>query len=59
MYAIVGAILINAACVLMASGHDSFDIYVGQRILMMVGTAMVAADLVTRARNAIRQAKAP
>ena len=41
MYAVAGAILINAACVLMASGHDSFDIYVGQRVLMMVGAAMV------------------
>lgn len=57
MLAIAGAVLINAACVFMASGKDTFDIYAGQRILMMVGAGLVAADLTIRLRDLIRKAK--
>jgi hypothetical protein len=58
MLAITGAILINAACILAASTKDSVDIYLGQRLLAMLGTALIAVDLYSRLVGHIRQTKA-
>src|SRR5947209_11857358 len=58
MLAITGAILINAACILAASTKDSADIYLGQRLLAMLGAALIAVDLYSRLAGHIRRAKA-
>ena len=58
MLAITGAILINAACILAASTKDSADIYLGQRLLAMLGAALIAVDLYSRLVGHIRRAKA-
>ena len=58
MLAIAGAILINAACVLMASSKDTFDIYALQRIFVMVGVGLVVGDLANRVRESFKKAKA-
>ena len=58
MLAITGAILINAACILAASTKDSADIYLGQRLLAMLGAALLAADLYPRFVGYIRRVKA-
>jgi hypothetical protein len=58
MLAITGAILINAACILAASTKDSIDIYLGQRLLAMLGAALIAVDLYSRSAGHIRRAKA-
>lgn len=57
MLAIAGAVLINAACVLMASQNDTFDIYAGQRILMLVGVSLLSIDLTNRWRDWFKKAK--
>ena len=57
MYAIAGAILINAACILMATERDTFDIYACQRLFMMIGSALLVSDIYLRARAAIKSAK--
>jgi hypothetical protein len=51
MYSIVGAILIHAACLLMATEKDTFDVYAGQRLLAMVGAAFIGGDLAHAWRN--------
>jgi hypothetical protein len=56
MFAIAGAILIHAACVLMASGKDTFDIYGLQRILVMVGFLLVVSEATIRVREFFRKA---
>lgn len=58
MLAIAGAILINAACVLAATTKDTADIYLGQRLLTMFGTGLIAADLYPRFMDYIRRSKA-
>jgi hypothetical protein len=42
----------------MASGKDTADVYLTTRLLMACGSALVAADLVNRAREFIAKAKA-
>jgi hypothetical protein len=56
MLAIAGAILINAACILMATNRDSTDIYMGQRLLIVIGTALLVADIFSRVRRSTRRA---
>lgn len=51
MYAIAGAILINAACILMASGRDVSDVRIGTWALMGAGGHMLAGDLTERLRK--------
>lgn len=58
MLSIAGAVLINAACVLMASGRDTFDVYAMQRLLLAAGGGLVALDLTNRFREYFRKAKA-
>ncbi len=58
MLAVAGAILINAACVLAASTKDSADIYLGQRLLAMLGAALIAADLYQRLVSHFRRTRA-
>ena len=53
MLAIAGAILIHAACVLMASGKATFET---DRILMVVGFFLVVSDLTIRVREFFRKA---
>ena len=63
MLMIAGAILIHAACVLMAAvliakGEDTVTIYALTRILLAVGAGMIAVDIQNRAREFIKNAKA-
>ena len=51
MLLIAGAILINAACALIASGEDTFDKYALSRILIAIGAGLMAMDLVLRLRK--------
>jgi hypothetical protein len=58
MLAIAGAVLINAGCVLMASGRDTADFYIGQRLFVIVGSGLLASDLFLRVQGAVRKARA-
>jgi hypothetical protein len=63
MLAIAGAVLIHAACVLMASvliakGEDTVTIYALTRILLFVGAGLMAVDIQGRIREFIKKAKA-
>ncbi len=58
MLAIAGAILINAACILIASGTDTTDVYALSRILIAVGTGLMCADFVMRFREFVKRSKA-
>jgi hypothetical protein len=48
MLAIAGAILINAACVLMTTTKESADIYPMRLLLIVVGSGLVGADIGNR-----------
>jgi hypothetical protein len=48
MLAIAGAILIHAACILMASRQDGADIYTMRVFLIVVGSSLIGADLANR-----------
>jgi hypothetical protein len=58
MLAIAGAILMHAACVLLASGKDTIDIYLSERLLMAMGSMLIASDLTIRVREFLKKAKA-
>ena len=63
MLMIAGAILIHAACVLMAGvliakGEDTVTIYALTRILLAVGAGMIGVDIQNRVREFIKNAKA-
>lgn len=62
MLAIAGAILIHAACVLMASalmkGDDTVTIYALTRILLFVGAGLMTADIQFRIREFVKKARA-
>lgn len=58
MLAIAGAILINAGCVLMASGQDTTAIYVLQRILLMAGGGLMGVDIQFRIGEFVKKARA-
>jgi hypothetical protein len=62
MYAIAGAILILAVCVLDAgvliAGDDTPTIYLTSRILTCVGAGMMASDIQPRFRDFVKKAKA-
>ena len=51
MVLIAGAILINAACVLMATNKDTLDVYACQRVFLAAGVAFVVGDLTVRVRQ--------
>ncbi len=62
MHAIAGAVLINAACVLMASvliakGEDTVSIYVLTRILLFVGAGLMVWDIPGRIGDSVKKAK--
>jgi hypothetical protein len=48
MLAIAGAILIHAACILMATTKESADIYPMRLFLIVVGSGLIGADLGNR-----------
>jgi hypothetical protein len=48
MLAIAGAILIHAACILMATTKESADIYPMRLFLIFVGAGLIGADLANR-----------
>jgi hypothetical protein len=48
MVAIAGAILIHATCIRMATTKESPDIYPRRLFLIVVGAAMIGADLGSR-----------
>ena len=48
MLAIAGAILIHAACILMATTKEAADIYPMRLFLIVVGAALIGADLGNR-----------
>lgn len=58
MLAIASAILINAACILGATTKDTADVYLGQRLLAMVGAVLIVADLYPRLSGHIRRVRA-
>ena len=45
MLAIAGAILINAACILMTTTKEGLDIYLARLVLNTVGSSLIGADL--------------
>ena len=57
MLGIAGAVLINAACVLMASGRDTTDVYALSRILLAVGAGLLGADLVGRFHEFVKRSR--
>jgi hypothetical protein len=48
MLAIAGAILIHAACILMATTKESPDIYPMRLFLIVVGSGLIGVDLANR-----------
>jgi hypothetical protein len=48
MLAIAGAILIHAACILMATTKEPPDIYPMRLFLIVVGSGLIGADLACR-----------
>jgi hypothetical protein len=48
MLAIAGAILIHAACILMATTKESADIYPMRLFLIVVGAGLIGADVGNR-----------
>jgi hypothetical protein len=57
MLAIAGAVLINAACVLIASGRDTTDVYALSRVLIAVGAGLMGADFVGRFREFVKRSR--
>ena len=57
MIAIAGAILIHAACILMATTKESADIYPMRLFLIVVGAGMIGADLANRALEFSKKAR--
>jgi len=51
MLAIAGAILINAACLLMTTTKESRDIYATRLLLCVVGSSFIGADIGIRIRD--------
>ncbi|MBM4067416.1 MAG: hypothetical protein FJ271_00520 [Planctomycetes bacterium] len=62
MLAITGAILLHAACVLMAGalvkGDDTLTIYALTRILLGVGAGLMTVDIQFRIREFVKKARA-
>lgn len=58
MLAIAGAILINAACILITSGGDTTDVYALSRILIAIGALLMGLDFVVRFRDFAKRSKA-
>ena len=59
MLAIAGAVLINAACILIASGGDTTeDVYALTRILITVGTGLMCMDFTVRLHEFAKRSKA-
>ena len=59
MLAIAGAVLINAACVLIASRRDdTTDMYALSRILIAIGAYLMGTDFVVRFRDFVKRSKA-
>jgi hypothetical protein len=48
MLAVAGAILIHAACILMATPKESADLYAMRLFLIIVGSALIGAVIANR-----------
>jgi hypothetical protein len=61
MLAVAGAILIHAACVLMAGvlvkGDDTLTIYALTRILLSAGAGLMTVDIQFRIREFVKKAR--
>ena len=58
MVLIAGAVLINGACILMASDRDTVDVYALQRILIAFGTGLMVIDIHGRLREYLKKVRA-
>jgi hypothetical protein len=57
MLAIAGAILIHAACILMATTKESADIYPMRLFLIVVGAGLIGADVASRVLEFSKKAR--